>query len=98
MITKYSPQEIQRALVELNQAAELNWKIQQEKLHKTFVFKDFITAFGFMSSVALQAEKLNHHPEWCNVYNRVKIDLTTHEVKGISARDFELATRIESLL
>ena len=67
------------------------WELIDGKLHRTFRFKDFARAFGFMSSLALVAEANNHHPEWFNVYNRVSIDLKTHDVDGISEKDFELA-------
>jgi 4a-hydroxytetrahydrobiopterin dehydratase len=61
------------------------------------VFADFVEAFGFMTRVALLAETANHHPEWSNVYNRVEIDLTTHDAGGITERDFKLAQRINQL-
>lgn len=67
----------------------------RDALTKTFVFADFNAAFGFMSRVALQAEKLDHHPEWFNVYNRVEITLTTHDANGLSERDTALAGFIE---
>ncbi len=71
------------------------WRIADGKLEKEFVFLDFVEAFGFMSRVALHAEKQNHHPEWSNVYKRVRILLSTHELGGISERDFRLATSID---
>ncbi len=71
------------------------WSLSDDKLEREFLFRDFVEAFGFMSQVALHAEKQNHHPEWSNVYKRVKIALTTHELGGISERDFELAAAIE---
>jgi 4a-hydroxytetrahydrobiopterin dehydratase len=74
------------------------WSIANGKLHKEYQFKSFVQAFGFMSSVALVAEQLNHHPEWFNVYNKVIIDLTTHDAGGISQRDFEFATKVDQLL
>jgi len=67
----------------------------RDALTKTFVFADFNAAFGFMSRVALQAEKLDHHPEWFNVYNRVEITLTTHDADGLSERDVAMAEFIE---
>lgn len=96
-MTKFTAEEITQALAHLN--AELNapWCVQDEKLSKQFKFSSFVTAFGFMAQVALQAEKSDHHPEWFNVYNKVNIDLTTHEVGGISSKDFELAMAIEKL-
>ena len=74
------------------------WEMRDKKLHRQFVFKNFIEAFGFMSQVALLAEAANHHPEWSNVYNRVDIDLITHEAGGISTRDFALAAAIDAVL
>jgi 4a-hydroxytetrahydrobiopterin dehydratase len=68
-----------------------DWKLENGKLHRELKFKDFVSAFSFMTAVAIQAEKMNHHPEWFNVYSTVKIDLSTHDVGGISERDFELA-------
>jgi 4a-hydroxytetrahydrobiopterin dehydratase len=73
------------------------WELAEGKLHKTFRFASFVQAFSFMTSVALVAEAMNHHPDWTNVYNRVTIDLNTHDVGGISALDFRLAKRIEEL-
>jgi len=74
------------------------WSIANGRLHKEFQFKSFVQAFGFMTSVALIAEGMNHHPEWFNVYNKVTIDLTTHDVGGISNFDFEFASKVELLL
>jgi 4a-hydroxytetrahydrobiopterin dehydratase len=71
------------------------WTVADGKLHKEYRFKDFIHAFGFMSTAALAIEKMNHHPEWLNVYSRVVVDLTTHDVNGISSRDFELAALLD---
>ncbi|NIA71076.1 4a-hydroxytetrahydrobiopterin dehydratase [Pelagibius litoralis] len=68
----------------------------RDALKKTFQFKSFNQAWGFMNRVALAAEKLNHHPEWFNVYNRVEITLTTHDCDGLSELDVKLAKRIES--
>ncbi len=64
---------------------------------RTFVFRDFVQAFGFMTQLALEAEKRNHHPEWSNVYNRVVITLTTHDLGGLSNLDLELAQVADSL-
>ncbi|MBC7545291.1 MAG: 4a-hydroxytetrahydrobiopterin dehydratase [Candidatus Sericytochromatia bacterium] len=74
-----------------------DWTLAAGKLHRELRFADFSRAFGFMTSVALVAESMNHHPEWSNVYNRVTIDLTTHDVGGISDKDFALAARIDAL-
>jgi 4a-hydroxytetrahydrobiopterin dehydratase len=73
------------------------WTVADGKLHKEFKFKDFVQAFGFMSSVALIAERMNHHPDWSNVYNRVIIDLVTHDLGGISSFDVEFATKVEDI-
>ena len=90
---------IQRQLGKLNEnLAEHPWVIDNDKLHKEFRFANFIEAFGFMTRSAIIAQEMNHHPEWSNVYNRVVIDLTTHEAGGISSLDFELAEKIEGLL
>lgn len=74
------------------------WSCLNEKLHRECVFADFSEAFGFMTRVALVAEKMDHHPEWQNIANIVRIDLTTHDVGGITDRDFRLADKIERLL
>ena len=89
--------EIQHQLEALNQQANPPWQIISGKLHKSFTFDDFVSAFGFMSSVARIAERMNHHPDWSNIYNKVIIDLSTHEVNGLTQRDFNLATEIERL-
>lgn len=91
--TKLSEQEISSKL-----AALKGWTVSNGKLHKEFQFKNFVQAFGFMTSVALIAESMNHHPDWFNVYNKVIIELTTHDVGGISPFDFEFAGRVEKLL
>jgi 4a-hydroxytetrahydrobiopterin dehydratase len=70
----------------------------QDALVRSFKFKDFVEAFGFMTQIALLAEKMDHHPEWSNVYNRVEILLTTHDCKGLSARDVALAQAIDRLV
>jgi 4a-hydroxytetrahydrobiopterin dehydratase len=69
---------------------------QRDGLTRRFVFADFVEAFGFMSRVALLAEKADHHPEWSNVWNRVDILLTTHDAGGLSMRDVELAKAIDA--
>ncbi len=73
------------------------WSLEAGKLHREYRFPDFVTAFGFMSSVALVAEAMNHHPEWQNVYNRVVVDLTTHDAGGITEKDLALARRMDEL-
>jgi 4a-hydroxytetrahydrobiopterin dehydratase len=72
------------------------WTIVGGKLHKEFGFADFNEAFGFMTRVALIAERMNHHPDWSNVYNRVVINLVTHDLGGISDLDLEFARKLEA--
>ena len=74
------------------------WRIEGDCLKRSFSFKNFSEAFGFITQVALEAEKRNHHPNWSNVYNRVTIELTTHDLGGLSNLDVELAARIDALL
>lgn len=90
--TKLSPNELDAALSQLN-----GWSLQQDKLHRLFQFNSFVEAFGFMASVALVAESMGHHPEWFNVYNRVTVDLTTHDAGGITQKDVELAQKMNEL-
>ena len=73
------------------------WAVVDGKLHREYRFTDFVEAFGFMASAALVAERMNHHPEWFNVWSTVRVDLTTHDVGGISAKDFELAAAMERI-
>ena len=75
-----------------------SWKVShdgREAITKEFEFSDFKTAFSFMTKVALKAEELGHHPEWFNVYNKVSITLTTHDVKGMSEKDIKLGKYID---
>jgi 4a-hydroxytetrahydrobiopterin dehydratase len=74
-----------------------DWSLDGNKLHRAFVFSDFVEAFGFMTRAAIHAEKMNHHPEWSNVYKRVEVFLVTHEAGGITQRDFQLAAIMDSL-
>ena len=91
-ITKLADDELRTQL-----AAHSHWTLVNGKLHRDFAFADFVHAFRFMTAVALVAEKLGHHPEWSNVYNKVLVDLTTHDAGGISALDFELADAMDQL-
>lgn len=97
MATKLTESQIQNKLTELNANIAQGWSIEAGKLHKEFVFTNFITAFGFMTKVAITAEKMNHHPEWFNVYKKVKVDLTTHDAGGLTDLDFTLAQKMETL-
>ncbi|MBM0741774.1 4a-hydroxytetrahydrobiopterin dehydratase [Phormidium sp. CLA17] len=87
-----SPNQLEAALSELD-----GWSIQNGKLHRQYQFPSFVEAFGFMSSLALVAESMDHHPEWFNVYNRVTIDLTTHDAGGITQKDMDLAKKANEL-
>ena len=74
------------------------WEVGDTAMRRSVVFSDFVEAFGFMSRVALLAESRNHHPTWSNVYNRVSITLSTHDLGGLSDLDIELAAAIDQLL
>ena len=74
-----------------------DWSVVNEKLHKEFQFENFNQAFGFMTRAAMEIEKMNHHPEWFNVYNRITIELTTHDAGGITKNDVNLAKILNSL-
>lgn len=89
---RLSAQEIEAALGSLP-----GWSVVNGKLHREFRFPDFVHAFGFMARAALVAESMDHHPEWCNVYGRVVVDLTTHAAGGITSLDAELARRMSEL-
>jgi len=91
------PTRLSDAEVSQRVAALPGWSVKDGKLHKSLTFADFAQAFAFMTDVAREAEALNHHPEWFNVYNRVAIDLTTHDAGGITTLDFELARRADDL-
>jgi 4a-hydroxytetrahydrobiopterin dehydratase len=85
---------------EQSQAALANlpgWEIQAGKLHRAFKFADFSHAWGFMCRVALVAEKMDHHPEWFNVYSTVRVDLSTHDAGGITELDVQLAAAMNAL-
>ena len=87
------PRPVRLTDAELRAAVETlpGWTLRDGKLHRTFRFADFSAAFGFMTQVALAAERADHHPEWSNVYNRVDIRLTTHDAGGLTQHDFALA-------
>jgi 4a-hydroxytetrahydrobiopterin dehydratase len=73
------------------------WTVRNEKLHREYEFPDFVHAFGFMATAAIAIEAMEHHPEWSNVWNRVVVDLTTHDAGGITAKDILLAGKLEEL-
>ncbi len=90
---KLSEDQVQNAL-----RSDLpGWQVKEGKLHKDFEFKDFNEAFGFMTRAALHIEKMNHHPEWFNVYNKLSVDLQTHDAGGITENDTKLAKTLNSL-
>lgn len=95
MIQKLNEAERTQLLSELD-----DWRLDEARkgIAKRFTFTDFVAAFGFMTRVALLAEKADHHPEWSNVYNRVDIVLTTHDAGGLSVRDIDLARAIDRLI
>jgi 4a-hydroxytetrahydrobiopterin dehydratase len=87
----------ERQLGKLNENTDTAWELVGGKLHKEFIFSNFIEAFGFMTRAAIVAEGMNHHPEWFNVYKKVVVDLMTHEAGGLTELDFELASKMEAL-
>lgn len=89
---RFSGPELAEALSGLS-----GWAVVEGKLHKEYKFADFIHAFGFMATAALAIEKMSHHPEWFNVYNRVTVDLTTHDAGGITSKDAELAKLLDGI-
>jgi 4a-hydroxytetrahydrobiopterin dehydratase len=91
---KLNKQEIQDKMPEIDKA----WLVKSKFLHRELLFKDFVEAFSFMTAVALVAEKANHHPNWKNAYNKVTIDLSTHDADGLTTKDFDLAKAIDKLL
>lgn len=95
MSTPLTADAIRTALEELNTDRAAPWVIHDGKLTKRFEFADFVAAFGFMTQVALVAERMNHHPEWSNVYRTVNVQLTTHDAGGLTGLDFELALAME---
>jgi 4a-hydroxytetrahydrobiopterin dehydratase len=96
MSTPMTDAERDTALAPLNTRG---WEIEEggAAISKTFKFADFTAAFGWMARAALIAEKMDHHPEWSNVYNRVTVRLTTHDAGGLTALDIELATKMDAL-
>ena len=91
MSLKLTDAKIQKRLENLP-----GWSLQNGKLHREFQFANFVEAFAFMTACALEAEKMNHHPEWSNVWATVKVDLTTHDAGGITELDFQLAERMQA--
>lgn len=92
MADRLTHKEIEQALAELD-----GWALQNGKLNREFRFANFIEAFGFMTSAAIEAEKMDHHPEWFNVYSKVNVQLVTHSADGITNLDVELAHKMNAL-
>jgi 4a-hydroxytetrahydrobiopterin dehydratase len=91
------PQKLEESAIREALASLPGWTYAGGKLHRELRFASFVQAFGFMSSAALVAEAMNHHPEWSNVYSRVVIDLVTHDAQGVTSLDLELARRMNEL-
>jgi len=89
---KLTDAEIQERLNKLS-----GWELAGDSITREFVFRGFAEAFGFMASVAVKAEKMGHHPEWTNVYNKVQVTLSTHDAGGLTELDFDLANRMNKL-
>ena len=85
------------AQIDAELATTTGWTRAGDTLTRTFQFKDFVTAFGFMASAALVAERMNHHPDWSNVYRTVNVALSTHDAGGITALDVELARAMTAI-
>ena len=91
-MAKLNKTELQAALDSLP-----GWTLENEKLHRNYAFVDFVHAFGFMATSAIAIEAMEHHPEWSNVWNKVVIDLTTHDAGGITPKDILLANKLEAI-
>src|SRR5437588_7185121 len=89
---KLSDEQIESTLGQLP-----GWSVKDGKLHREYKFADFVHAFGFMATSAIAIEKMNHHPEWFNVYNKVIVDLSTHDAGGVTDKDVELAKLLDSV-
>lgn len=97
MRAKLTKDEIQTQLDNLNTDSAAHWIVDNGKLFKQFEFSNFISAMGFMMQSAMVAEKMNHHPEWSNVYKKVSVHLVTHSSDGITELDFDLAMKMQSI-
>ena len=92
MAGKLSDEDVNAGVKDLR-----DWSLENGKLRREFRFANFVEAFGFMTSAAIESEKMNHHPEWFNVYNKVVVELTTHGAGGITGLDFKLARKMNKL-
>ena len=97
MTDKLTQDDVAQQLLALNSGLDDEWVLAADRIKKVFRFKSFNQALGFMVRAGKHADELDHHPEWCNVYNQVSIELTTHSAKGITELDFALAQRIEQV-
>ncbi len=91
------PDKLSDADIHKNMADIPDWHFEEGKLRREFKFANFVQAFGFMASAAIEAEKMNHHPEWCNVYSKVVVQLVTHSADGITELDFLLAKKMDAV-
>ena len=92
MAEKLTDEQIETSLTDLS-----GWSLEDGKLHRELEFADFNEAFGFMARSALVAEQMGHHPEWFNVWNKVVIDLATHDAGGVTQKDIDLASKMNEL-
>lgn len=97
MFNMTRPAKLDDATIQKRLAQLAGWSLKSGKLHREFQFADFNEAFAFMAKVALFAEALNHHPEWFNVWNKVRVDLATHDAGGVTDLDFQLAEHMNEL-
>jgi len=94
-MNKISSDDIQNHIKDLNGWGKVEGR---DAIHTVFQFKDFKAAWAFMSEIAIYAEEINHHPEWFNVYNTVKVTLSTHDISGLSDLDIKMAKKMDSLV
>jgi 4a-hydroxytetrahydrobiopterin dehydratase len=92
-----APSKLTKPKIKAALARLPGWTLVNDKLHRKYRFADFVHAFGFMATAAMVIEALGHHPEWSNVYDRVTVDLTTHDAGGVTAKDVELALKLEEI-
>ena len=97
MALPFSSAQALEAYETLQQQSQAKWQLQEDSLQTQWKFKDFVQAMAFMNAVAEVAERMNHHPEWSNVYNRVNVRLTTHDAGGLTHLDFDLARAMDTL-
>ncbi|MCC6350022.1 MAG: 4a-hydroxytetrahydrobiopterin dehydratase [Candidatus Eisenbacteria bacterium] len=91
-VPKLTPEQIEQELAGLPQ-----WRFEAGRIEREYRFRDFVEAFAFMTAAALRIQEMDHHPEWSNVYGTVRVGLVTHDAGGVSARDIELARKLEAL-